>query len=307
MTDLRTDAPTARPDTSPGGTAARRALRTAARRVLRFAVSLAVLLVASFAMIHLIPGDPVRASLGPSAPAELVATRTAALRSGEVHVAKDVAVEEIAAINSSGRAMAKVTPSNRIPYYVMDTRKPPLDNVKLRQAINYGANIDGIIRSVLYGNGTRVATVVVKKCDGIGPVPRPDSPLADDAAAAYSGAAAAWDNVAPSRALDATWSLIRATNAFLEANEPWKSDPGAAVDAVMGDALEALRIVAVLLHPWMPASAAKLLAALGTDDVSYAAASLGAGHVTRVDRLEPLFPKHAEPGGGAAASSGEAA
>ncbi|SDM27037.1 peptide/nickel transport system permease protein [Nonomuraea maritima] len=79
MTDLRTDAPTARPDRSPGGTAARRALRTAARRVLRFAVSLAVLLVASFAMIHLIPGDPVRASLGPAAPAELVATRTAAL------------------------------------------------------------------------------------------------------------------------------------------------------------------------------------------------------------------------------------
>ena len=41
-----------------------------------------------------------------------------------------------------------------------------------------------------------------------------------------------------------TWSLIRATNAYLEANEPWKAEPGPAVDAVMGDALEALRIVA---------------------------------------------------------------
>lgn len=50
-----------------------------ARRLLRFAVSVAVLLVASFAMLHLIPGDPVRAALGPTAPAELVAQRRAEL------------------------------------------------------------------------------------------------------------------------------------------------------------------------------------------------------------------------------------
>ncbi|MFI9556508.1 ABC transporter permease [Nonomuraea endophytica] len=49
------------------------------RHLVRFIVSLGVLLVASFAMIHLIPGDPVRASLGPAAPIELVQARTAAL------------------------------------------------------------------------------------------------------------------------------------------------------------------------------------------------------------------------------------
>jgi methionyl-tRNA synthetase len=100
----------------------------------------------------------------------------------------------------------------------------------------------------------RVATVVGKKCDGIGPAPSPDSPLAAEAAAAYEATAQAWDDVQPSRALDATWSLIRATNAHLEANEPWKAEPGPAVDAVMGDALEALRIVAVLATPALPAS-----------------------------------------------------
>ncbi len=89
-----------------------------------------------------------------------LATRTAALRSGEVHVAKDVAVEEMDAINKSGRALAKTTPSNRIPYYVMEVRKPPLNNKMLRQAINYAANLDGIIQSVLYGNAARVATTV---------------------------------------------------------------------------------------------------------------------------------------------------
>ncbi|WP_231619061.1 ABC transporter permease [Nonomuraea sp. SBT364] len=49
------------------------------RRLVRFAVSLAVLVVAAFAMIHLIPGDPVRASLGPAAPVELIEARRAAL------------------------------------------------------------------------------------------------------------------------------------------------------------------------------------------------------------------------------------
>ncbi|MFG1679259.1 ABC transporter permease [Nonomuraea sp. NPDC049269] len=56
-----------------------RGSRWAVRQAVRFAVSLAALLVASFAMIHLIPGDPVRASLGPAAPIEVVQARTAAL------------------------------------------------------------------------------------------------------------------------------------------------------------------------------------------------------------------------------------
>ena len=90
---------------------------------------------------------------------------------------------------------------------------------------------------------SRVATVVDKKCGGIGPAPDPDSPLAPIAAEAYAETAAAWDRVQPSVALDATWRLIRETNAHLEANEPWKMEAGPEVDRIMGDALEALRIV----------------------------------------------------------------
>jgi len=47
------------------------------RRLGRLLVSLWVLVTASFLMIHLIPGDPVRAALGPTAPASLVAARRA--------------------------------------------------------------------------------------------------------------------------------------------------------------------------------------------------------------------------------------
>ncbi len=44
----------------------------AARRLTRFALSLWALVTAAFLMIHLVPGDPVRAALGLTTPADLV-------------------------------------------------------------------------------------------------------------------------------------------------------------------------------------------------------------------------------------------
>ncbi|MGH1565760.1 ABC transporter permease [Mumia sp. DW29H23] len=54
-------------------------LSFAARRLGRFLVSLWVLVTAAFLMIHLVPGDPVRASLGMNAPPEQVEARREAL------------------------------------------------------------------------------------------------------------------------------------------------------------------------------------------------------------------------------------
>jgi peptide/nickel transport system permease protein len=48
-------------------------VRFTTRRAGRLIVSLWVLVTAAFLMIHLVPGDPVRAALGPTAPPELVA------------------------------------------------------------------------------------------------------------------------------------------------------------------------------------------------------------------------------------------
>jgi methionyl-tRNA synthetase len=110
---------------------------------------------------------------------------------------------------------------------------------------------------------SRVSAVVAKKCGGIGPAPRPDSPLASVAADAYATNVDAWAKVQPSTALEATWQLIRETNAYLEANEPWKLEPGAEVDAVMGDALEALRIVTLLATPAVPSTCDEIWRRIG--------------------------------------------
>lgn len=143
----------------------------------------------------------------------------------------------------------------------------------------------------------RVATVVARKCDGVGPAPRADSPLAEVAAHALDRARAAWDEVAPSRALEATWSLIRATNAYLEANEPWKLPPSPVVDVVMGDALEALRIVALLSFPAVPRTSQTVWERIGlSGDISAqrlpdAAAWGGYPGGLTVTKGDPLFPR----------------
>lgn len=89
-----------------------------------------------------------------------LATRVAALRAGDIHVAKDMPPEEVDGINKGGRQTARAVSGNRYTSYFMEVRKPPLDNVKLRQAINYAVDWDAIIQGVLLGNGNRIATVL---------------------------------------------------------------------------------------------------------------------------------------------------
>ena len=144
---------------------------------------------------------------------------------------------------------------------------------------------------------SRVSTVVAKKCGGVGPAPSPDSPLASSAAEVYADAASAWDRVAPSDALEATWRLIRDANAYLEANEPWKAEPGPGVDAVLGDALEVLRIVALLVAPAMPGASAEIWRRIGlpgspSDTPLPVAAAWGGYPGGRpVEKGTPLFPR----------------
>jgi peptide/nickel transport system permease protein len=54
-------------------------MRFAARRLGRIVVSVWMLITAAFLMIHLVPGDPVRTVLGPTATAEVVAAKREAL------------------------------------------------------------------------------------------------------------------------------------------------------------------------------------------------------------------------------------
>jgi methionyl-tRNA synthetase len=96
-------------------------------------------------------------------------------------------------------------------------------------------------------------------------------------------------------ALDEIWQRVRRLNRYVEEQAPWqlaKDDARAEdLDRVLRTLAEGLRSVTVLLWPYLPTSAEKLLAALGAPDVSLAGAGLGAGRIERVSPVEMLFPK----------------
>jgi methionyl-tRNA synthetase len=97
-------------------------------------------------------------------------------------------------------------------------------------------------------------------------------------------------------ALDELWQRIKRLNGYVQDEEPWqlaKDDAQAErLDTVLYGLAEGLRVVSVLLHPFMPQSTERLLAALGREDRSLDTASLGdVGGGARVGDLGQLFPK----------------
>jgi methionyl-tRNA synthetase len=132
----------------------------------------------------------------------------------------------------------------------------------------------------------------------------PDAQPAPAVAAEFDGLAdrvrARYDGVEITGALEDTWRLVRALNRYLQEEAPWKlaKDDGAAdrLDTVLYTVAEGLRVLAVLLHPLMPESTEKLLAALGHEDLSLDNAVLGAvGGGATVGQLAPLFPRVEQP------------
>jgi methionyl-tRNA synthetase len=103
-------------------------------------------------------------------------------------------------------------------------------------------------------------------------------------------------------ALDEMWQRVRRLNRYVEEQAPWQlaRDEARAeqLDLVLRTLSEGLRVVTVLLWPYLPTSATRLLAALGASDLSFAGAELGRGRLAQVRPIEPLFPK--EPQGAAA-------
>jgi peptide/nickel transport system substrate-binding protein len=87
-------------------------------------------------------------------------TRVAALLAGDVDIIPAVPPDDIDRINRSGKARIVTIPGNRVVFYFMDAGKKPTDNKLVRQAVNYGANIDAIIKTVLGGRGYRRATLI---------------------------------------------------------------------------------------------------------------------------------------------------
>ena len=84
-------------------------------------------------------------------------TRMAALLSGEIDVMKDVPPHAVEAIEKSGRATLRTTVSSRINYLALVNLKPgPMQDVRVRRAMNHAVNVDELIAQVLKGRATKM-------------------------------------------------------------------------------------------------------------------------------------------------------
>jgi methionyl-tRNA synthetase len=104
------------------------------------------------------------------------------------------------------------------------------------------------------------------------------------------------DEVEITQALERIWQRVRRLNRYVEEKAPWqlaKDDAKAdELSVTLRSLAEGLRVVTVLLMPYIPESAGKLLNALGAPETALEMAGYGAHPGGQaVERLAPLFPK----------------
>jgi peptide/nickel transport system substrate-binding protein len=83
--------------------------------------------------------------------------RLAALLSGEIDIMKDVPPHAVETVDRSGRAKVRSAVSSRINYLALQALKPgPMQDVRVRRAMNHAVDVDELIAKVLRGHATRM-------------------------------------------------------------------------------------------------------------------------------------------------------
>jgi methionyl-tRNA synthetase len=148
-----------------------------------------------------------------------------------------------------------------------------------------------------YGNlASRTLAMIDRYRDGVVPDAQPNEALVADFDGLAEAVCDRLDKVEITAALDEIWRRIKRLNRYVQDEQPWqlsKDDAQAErLEEVLYGLAEGLRVVSVLLHPFMPDSAERLLAALDREDLSFDLARFGAvpGGAT-IGELAQLFPR----------------
>jgi methionyl-tRNA synthetase len=149
-----------------------------------------------------------------------------------------------------------------------------------------------------YGNlASRTLAMVDRYRDGVIPDAEPDPELADGRdglSDLESSVAELLDRAELTQALEEIWARVRRLNRYVEESRPWdlakEEASSERLDQVLYALAEGLRFITLLLYPYTPETAERLLAALGEEGRQLTAfGSRGGGQ--RVEKLPPLFPK----------------
>jgi methionyl-tRNA synthetase len=162
-------------------------------------------------------------------------------------------------------------------------------------AAGFAARYESELANDLGNLASRIIAMVRRYRDGRVPDVELDAELAAEIDGASPEVCALLDRADLSAALEAIWQRVRRCNRYVEEQAPWTlaKDPerAADLDRVLASLAEALRVVAVLLQPWLPESSNKLLAALGAPALELEGARMARGRLGTIAELEQLFPK----------------
>ena len=152
---------------------------------------------------------------------------------------------------------------------------------------------------------SRTLAMIARYRDGVVPRGGLAPALAQELDGLGDAVAARLDRTDVSGGLDEIWQRVRRLNRYVQDEAPWQlakeGEKAAQLDSVLLSAADGLRVVAVLLQPWMPESSDKLRRALGGGEASLEAARFDgrcAGATT--GDLGQLFPKIEPPAASAA-------
>ncbi|MFN8129989.1 MAG: methionine--tRNA ligase [Solirubrobacteraceae bacterium] len=148
-----------------------------------------------------------------------------------------------------------------------------------------------------YGNlASRTLAMIERYRGGVVPAAEPDPVLSPDFAGLPARVCELLDRAELTAALEEIWVRVRRLNRYVEERAPWQQakDESAAgeLDVTLASLAEGLRAVTVLLHPYLPATSERLLAALGRPSLDLGDAELGTTAAgATVASPGPLFPK----------------
>ena len=169
--------------------------------------------------------------------------------------------------------------------------------------------LNGDLANDLGNLAQRVLSMINHNCDAVLPTP---GPLSDDDKALLSDAHGLLDALRSSidvqsfhLALEILWRVVRAANGYVDHQAPWalrKTDLDR-MRTVLYVLAETIRHLAVLIQPFMPSSADRMLDQLAIGEGNRAFADLGpAGALipgTALPKPEGVFPRLSEEGEGA--------
>jgi methionyl-tRNA synthetase len=151
----------------------------------------------------------------------------------------------------------------------------------------------------------RSLSMIARNCDGLVPTPGPlsdaDEAILAAADALPERARAAMRDFALHAVLAEIWAVVAEANRYFAAAEPWvlrKTDP-ARMATVLYVTAEVLRAIGIMVQPFVPTAAAKLLDLLGLPGDERALADVGRAHRLgpggALPQPAPIFPRYVEP------------